>query len=83
MALDPDSGRVPLQRGVPALLQAVGQLLIAMAGADFPEYEAPPRRPAGRPPPAAARRRPNLRRVSRLPTTSSWSSPTPGRAPTN
>ena len=54
MALDADSGRMPLQRGVPALLQAVGQLLIAMAGADFPEYEAPPPPPRWTP---TARRR--------------------------
>ncbi len=55
MALEADSGRMPLQRGVPALLQAVGQLLIAMAGADFPEYEAPP--PPPRWTPTARRRR--------------------------
>ena len=40
MALDPDSGQ--LQAGVPALLQAVGQLLIAMSPDDFPQYEPPP-----------------------------------------
>ena len=53
MVLEPDLRHEPLQRGMPALLRAVGELLIAMAGADLPSYEEPP------PPPrwAPARRR--------------------------
>lgn len=53
MVLEPDLRQEPLQRGMPALLRAMGELLIAMAGADLPPYEEPP------PPPrwAPARRR--------------------------
>ena len=53
MVLEPDLRHEPLQRGMPALLRAVGELLIAMTGADLPSYEEPP------PPPrwAPARRR--------------------------